>query len=340
MDPWDLPAGSDTLLDRFTDCIPPALRPDVTWCDDTKGRGSAGCLKDAAPSFGGGVVLFIDGVVWLDDDVEWMVRQHRVSENALTVFCASKPLTHRGTLLRNVEPVSIYCCEPDVVEYVAQHGTQDVAAHLIPALQRDGRRVGVVNLRGTTREVCDWGSYLTVVGDALRSARSGLDGDYEQRASGVWCHRSARIASSARVLGPVLIDRDCVVGSGAVIVGPTVLGPGTSVAPQARLVRTVSTGPRTFAMRPVVSDQLLVSHVDGFDLQGAGEGETAGCGPVSGSSCTAVEVSELVDADSSSDSRATVVGFLLLAVVLAWALSGKAVHFWHAWTQSELLSAG
>jgi len=258
-----------------------------------------------------------------------MLRQHRAAHNALTVFCASIPMTLRGASLSHVEPVSIYCCEPDVVDFVAATGSQDIAAHLIPALQKAGRRVGVVTLRGETREICNWPSYLSVVGQALKSETPNVGGAYEQIAPGVWRHPEADVSANARIVGPVLIDRGCRIEPGAVVVGPTILGPGCVVEAQARIVRTVALGETIFPIRPVVSDRLIMHDTSAVDESSIAEhGRNAAGTP------------EVTVPAGPASRHGVWITVLVAVLVLAWALSGNAANVWHAWSQSGSLTVG
>jgi NDP-sugar pyrophosphorylase family protein len=352
LDAWSLPVGGEALLDRFASRVADAWDPVVTLCARDEGgtlaewarrtadssrmrmvagdaRGSAGGLKDASATLSGGTILVVDGAVWLDDDLGWMLRQHRAARNALTVFCAARPLTLRGEALSNLEPVSVYCCEPEVLDYVAPSGTQDIAAHLIPALQRAGLRVGVVTLRGDTCEICDWPSYLNAVGHALKAEAPSINESYEQIAPGVRRHPQATVSPSARIVGPVFIDRGCRVEAGAVVVGPTILGPDCVVEARARVIRTVAIGGSTFPMRPVVSDRLVA--------YGASVVEHT---PSTGTAQSAARDADLAVTTGASSRQAVWLGLLMIVFALAWALSGHAANLWHAWSQSASLVAG
>lgn len=350
---WSLPVGGETLLARLLSKISGSCdatitmggrkaRPAAQESSTDRGawsgvrlapgaiRGSAGCLKDISATCSGGTILVIEGAVWLEDDLAWMLRQHRASNNALTVFCTSRPMTLRGDALSTIEPVSVYCCEPNVVDHVSATGVQDLAAHLIPALQRAGRRVGVVSLRGGTREVCDWPSYLDVVAQALKQEQPDHEGEYEMMAPGVWRHRDAMVSPQARLVGPVLIDRDCRIDAGAVVVGPTILGPGCLVEACARIVRTVAMGQVRFPIRPVVSDRLVTSDASIADLSETPTGKVETVGR-SAPALAAVE---------TPSRGAAWFGLLILAGVLVWALSGNAGNMLQAWTRTAFLSAG
>ncbi len=353
VEPWMLPTAGGTLIHRLIEQLGDALDPTITWAGpadattiknqiaeckalttlrrvDNQARGSAGRLKDQAGALSGGPILVIDGAVWLDDDVSWMIRQHRASRNALTVYCVSKPITLRGKTLTHIEPVSIYCCEPHVADYVADSGTQDIVTHLVPALQRAGERVGVVTLRGDTREVCTWDAYLTVLSSALKRDLAHGHNDYVRIAPNVWRHVDATVAPSARFVGPVLVEKGCRIGARAVIVGPVLLGPGCEVEPNARIVRTVATKPVRFTTRPVVSDRLVI----GSGSAGESTNEPSVPGDKQAPAAAMGGVGDLVVPVGSPAGHPMVFGVLMIAVALLWALSGTAATFWQAWAES------
>lgn len=69
---------------------------------------------------------------------------------------------------------------------------------------------------------------------SVREATEGLPKPREgQRQDRVWIAPSARVAADARLIGPVVVQKDCVVEDGAMIIGPTLLGAGCRVGAHA-----------------------------------------------------------------------------------------------------------
>ena len=68
---------------------------------------------------------------------------------------------------------------------------------------------------------------------------------------------NSQIAASARIEGPVLIGRDCVIGDGVRITGPTVLGPKCQVAAGATIERAVVWGGSKVAEEALLQDCIV-----------------------------------------------------------------------------------
>ncbi|MBI4719028.1 MAG: hypothetical protein HY763_14575, partial [Planctomycetes bacterium] len=99
-------------------------------------RGTAGCIKDCQPHLTGAPLLIVGGSVWLEDDPEWLLEQHRSQGNALTVFCIPHQVWTDDSPGRRLRPAGLFCCEPEVLQYIPETGYHDLKEQLGPALQR------------------------------------------------------------------------------------------------------------------------------------------------------------------------------------------------------------
>ncbi|MFQ5494077.1 MAG: sugar phosphate nucleotidyltransferase [Phycisphaerae bacterium] len=215
-------------------------RPDhgVGFFEDSIPRGPAGCLKACENRLTGAPILVIGGSVWLDDQPERMLAQHRAAGNTLTVFCTQEKNITPSRSAALLKPAGVYCCEPEVLSYIQPEGYQDLKEQLIPALQRSGRRVGAVALIEETCEVSDWPTYLRVLQQVLSSERFDT-ADYRQLAKDIWVGRDADIADSARLVGPVVIGHRCTLGAGTAVVGPAIIGDDCRIGEDSWLIRVV-----------------------------------------------------------------------------------------------------
>ena len=220
-------------------------------------RGTAGCLKTCQDRLGQNPFLVIGGSVWLDDDPAWMVEQHQAQNNALTVFCTPNAQRPDAAEQRLWQPAGVYCCDPVVLSYIAEHGYQDLKEQLIPPLKRAGLRVGAVLLPGSTCQVSDWRTYMSVLSTLISADGPRQDG-YHELAPGVWCGRDVKIAPTARIVGPALLGHGCEIGDGAVVMGPTVLGDQCRIGRGAWLLRVVVPD-RTIVQSGVSLAEQLVS---------------------------------------------------------------------------------
>ena len=66
--------------------------------------------------------------------------------------------------------------------------------------------------------------------DLVRTLGKGLDeAEYEKRGEDVWVHRSARVVSTAVLVGPVIVGPECFVGHCAFVRNGVLLGSGCTV---------------------------------------------------------------------------------------------------------------
>lgn len=216
-------------------------------------RGTAGCLGECRALLGGDVFLVVSGGVFLDDDPKWMVAHHRSTEHAVTVFCRSA--TQANGTENRLKPAGLFVCDREVLDFIPDMGYLDLKEQLIPALQRAGRTIGAARLRGGTREVTTWDSYLQAF-EYLMPSHAARHG-WSALAPQVWCGAGVRIAPSARIYGPVAVSDGCVIESRATIIGPAYLAPNTHVGQDSFLVRSIVWSPSTaIPSNTVIVDKL------------------------------------------------------------------------------------
>lgn len=211
----------------------------IEYFEDSVPLGTAGCLKACEHLTKSETVLLTGASVWLEDDTAWMLEQHRLHGNALTVFCTREPGWPAGGGQLHLRPAGLFCCDRVVIEHIRPSGFQDLKEQLVPALKRAGLRVGAVPLRGETREVSDPSMYMEILSRIITEGAFAGEG-YSRMAPDIWCGANLTIAPRARIVGPALLGHDCRIDDGAVIVGPTLLGDGSHVARNARLIRVVA----------------------------------------------------------------------------------------------------
>lgn len=219
-------------------------------------RGTAGCLDECRALLGGDVFLVVSGGVFLDDDPKWMVAHHRSTGHAVTVFC--RTATQANGAENRLKPAGLFVCDREVLDFIPDMGYLDLKEQLIPALQRAGRTIGAARLRGWTREITTWDSYLQAF-ENLMPAHAALHG-WSELAPQVWCGADVRIAASARIYGPVAISSGCVIENHATIIGPAYLAPNTQVRQNSFFVRSVVWSPSTaIASNAVIVDRLYAA---------------------------------------------------------------------------------
>jgi mannose-1-phosphate guanylyltransferase len=202
---------------------PRSLPAELRVVQDALPRGPAGCLRDAQAFIGAGTFLVASAASHLSDDPRTLLQRHRRQGNLMTVF--SLP----GTDV----PSGVYVCEPEILDAVPAAGFFDLKQQLIPRLLGQGCRIGVLPLQGTAGEVVDEPSYLALHRRLLCGgppARWAYRGDDEREGrSRAGISTSARVAGSARLVGPVLVGPGAGVDHGARVVGPSSIGANASV---------------------------------------------------------------------------------------------------------------
>jgi len=219
--------------------------------------GTAGCLKLCEPRLQSDVVFVVGGSVFLDDDPQWMLDVHRSQGNALTVFCTEGSESSSSGSGRPLRPVSVYCCNREVLQHIRPVGFQDLKEQLVPALQEAGLRVGAVVVRGRTREISDWNSYLEILGHEMSGEHD--EANWKQLTPDVWCQEGVKIASTARIVGPAMLGAGCSIAKDAVVVGPAILGAGCSVGERSFLIRVIAPKGVRFRKGSTVMDRIVLS---------------------------------------------------------------------------------
>ncbi len=306
-------------------------------------RGAAGCIKACEAGFRTDAIFVADAAVWLEDDPEWMLRQHQEQGNALTVFCTRRACGGRAFRNGRIEPVGLYCCDRVVLDFVSDRGYQDLKEQLVPRLRRAGLRVGAVVLPGQTREVVDWATYLHALERSLHSSRL-RDRGFRQLAPGVWCGDSVDIDDRARVVGPAFLGSGCTLDAGSVVAGPAFLGDGSHIGSRAWLERVVAPRCVRIEAGTTLTDELLWDPVRrleagsaGFAEDWAGVDATATLTDPPSPRPTAPRSPATSLAGALASPTAAVLGIVSLFI---WAFRHTFSDLWHVWQTDADYGAG
>ena len=305
----------------------------------------------------GDVVFVAEASVWLEDDPVWMLERHRAEGNALTVFCTPGLGRSGSGPNGSLKPAGLYCCDRAVLDFIPEYGYYDLKEQLVPALQREGLRVGAVTLPHQTCKVIDWATYLHALTRAFFLGRF-QDGRFRQIAPEIWCGEGVEIAPQARVVGPALLGHGCRVADGAVVMGPTILGDGSYVGPGSWLIRVVAPHGVRFPAGTSVADQVVTPAAAEPELEHAAE--SVGCQPPVADSFPekprrvhdkapspevgrSGRVRERIPAPAWSASRRLAKVCLvggMLAGLFVWAFLYSFIDLWHVWQSSADYGAG
>lgn len=231
----------------------------LEYYEDWTPRGPAGCVRDAAMQSDGEVFVVVEGAIIPRIDLRELVRAHADADAAVTVVVSSDH--HNGNGLgRHLSPTGIYVFQREALQHVSKTGYQDIKEVLILRLYDANRRVVTYVTEKECPRVSDAASYLSVNGWMLAQITSDPESLPEYRKVGESrVHRNARLADSAKLVGPVLVGPFAEVSEGTTIVGPTIIGVGSCIEARAVVCRSVILDRCLVGQRSVV-DQCAIMH--------------------------------------------------------------------------------
>jgi NDP-sugar pyrophosphorylase family protein len=223
-------ANSDTRI--FRQCLGNGTLNDMQldYYADLMPRGPAGCVRDAATA-DADVLVVVEASVATRIDLAALLNAHRQARAALTIVVMGPDRT---------EPAGIYVLSRTALGYIPTRGYQDIKEMLIPKLYGRGEVVlpWPVDDRENLR-VRDAASYLAVNSWALEGPSPAWVPPPGYRAlAQAYVHESARVAGTARLIGPLVVGPHCRIDDGATIVGTTTLGAHCRIGADAVVSRT------------------------------------------------------------------------------------------------------
>ncbi|MBI4581893.1 MAG: NDP-sugar synthase [Planctomycetes bacterium] len=212
----------------------------LEYYEDVMPRGPAGSLRDAALVSPAELFVVIYGTVVPRLDLVTLLAAHRTADACVTVV-ATRSGTRRRATEGDLEPAGIYVFSREALKLVPAKGYQDIKETLLPHLYAQGKRV-ITHVVGhcAAGRVLDTPSYISVCRWAVTrmSRESGMDSQYLRRDE-AWIHETAHVSPTAQLIGPMIIEPDCVVGAEALIVGPTTVGAGSTLGPRTVVSRSI-----------------------------------------------------------------------------------------------------
>ncbi|HPD17268.1 MAG TPA: sugar phosphate nucleotidyltransferase [Planctomycetota bacterium] len=215
------------LKEHFLRTAPDLLS--LAFSDDELPRGAAGCLKDAEGFIGGGSFLVVESSLFLDGGIRELVERHRAAGAAMTIAAVPAWEGRRDAELGGcgvpLAPLGVYVAEPEVLDRIPSHGYFDLKEQLVPKLRAAGADVLVSQYRGRYRVVAHASSYASLVQELL-DGELGLEdfAGLREVERQVWVTDSAQVASSAVLVGPVVVGAGAVIEAEAVVAGPSLVG--------------------------------------------------------------------------------------------------------------------
>ncbi|MEN6426536.1 MAG: exosortase [Phycisphaerales bacterium] len=233
---------------RATVCCEASLAEDVaSVCRDSRLAvtvmpeelisGTGGCLRDAASSDPGDLILVFSASMAAAPPVGTLIDAHRSGGADMTVvFNPGRPDGESPG-----PSAEIFLCGPQVLGHIPAGGYSDIKEGVIPAVLRAG---GVIRPHVLDRSVGnfrDRRGYIEAVEMLLdRGESDGLStGVCEESQGGpVFKGVDAFVHRDARIWGPVLIGDHAKVREGVVVIGPAIIGRDVVVGENSAVVRS------------------------------------------------------------------------------------------------------
>ncbi len=230
----------------------------LTMAWDVLPLGPAGSLRPFKDFIGGDSFLVVGGGTWIGSGaIRTFFEAHHASDAVASMAMLKDyvPATHREAPVFGVdgaierfdlpyagpEPAEaqrfcgIYAFKPEIFQFIPADGYWDIKEQLLPALHDAGKPVRPVELDGMSGCVDNIAGYFQLQHDVLDQLDAAPD-NCTEITEGVWLADGADVSPSARILGPVIIGKKCVVEAHAQIIGPAVIGDYSRVE-EAALVR-------------------------------------------------------------------------------------------------------
>ena len=235
------------------------LGMDITYSYEPELMGTSGGVKNNEAYLGGGTFLVMSGDALTDIDLTALIAAHRRNGSIATLalkevpdpslygvvvldddkqvvgFQEKPPLAEARSRLCNC---GIYVFEPEVFQHIPPGRFDDFGSRLFPDLLVAGTPFHGEPIEAYWSDVGDLGEYVRGNEDALLG-RVDVEKPGTEVRPGVWMGDSAQVAGSARLEGPLVIGRDCVIGEGAVVEGPAVIGGGSVLGEGCHIFRAV-----------------------------------------------------------------------------------------------------
>lgn len=251
----------------------------LTYVREEEAMGTGGAIKNVEGHLDPGETFVVfNGDILTDLDLTDMLRLHRESGSICTISLTHVDdpsiygvvdLDDAGRIQRFTEKpkreeatsrwvnAGTYILEPEVLPYIPVGRFYMVENGLFPTLLNEGRplfgyRTGAYWLDiGTPEKYLQ--AHIDLLGGRLKYS---LQPEGEPFTDQVWVGEGSSIDKGARLTGPVVLGKNCVVAS-ASITGPAVLGDDCHVGEEAELSRVVAWRGVTFAAKSAVENAII-----------------------------------------------------------------------------------
>lgn len=225
--------------DIFARHLPPEIRDKVRLAGSDLPSGTAGAVRDAAGGSEDGLLVIIPANIMRPPSVRKLIDRHLETGCRMSALFNPPPYPRNG--YKTGKPANMYICETSVLGYIPAEGYFDIKESLIPELLRAGEDIASVNLEQSAGNFRGRRQYLAAVGEYLNSfpeLDSGLKLQSENDRQSLWSAADAKIASSARIYGKVVVMGSADISENAVIIGPCIIGENSYIGEGSVVVKS------------------------------------------------------------------------------------------------------
>jgi len=209
----------------------------VTFVVEELASGTAGCLRDAAASDPGDLLVVFSSSMMAPPPLSELVAAHLASGAEMTVVF--NPSREHGSACG--PPAEIYLCQPKILNHIPTGGYSDIKEGLIPSLLQAGGKIRPVVLDREVGNFRDRRGYLRAMSVLLggRAWSDADDGPHAPAEVGL-VRRGADtfVHPTARVCGPVVLADQAQIRAGAVVLGPAMIGSRTVLGENSVVARS------------------------------------------------------------------------------------------------------
>ncbi|MBN1817235.1 MAG: exosortase [Sedimentisphaerales bacterium] len=211
---------------------------EVTILEDQLPRGTAGCLRDAVDPSCDDLVLVFPAAMAILPDISALIEAHHRRNADMTVFFNPTPPDESA----EAEPAQIYACKPSIVPFIPEQGYCDLKENLVSRLVKAGLAIRMEPLSRPVGNFRHWADYLDAIPSLLAVLQQGQYRMTDHTTGGqkdVWVGPQVQIHPSAKVIGPVVLEKGCRIQEEALIIGPSILEEQVTVGPGASVIKSV-----------------------------------------------------------------------------------------------------
>jgi len=264
----------DCITDYFGDAS--QLGAKLTYSVETVPLGTAGAVKNAE-QYIDGTFYVMNGDIFTDFDLSAMLDFHKRMGAKVTIALTPVDdptrfgvveIDNQKRVARFVEKPSwdqvtsnlinagIYILDAEILKRIPQ-GRRFMFEHdVFPELLADGEPV--FGYASDTYWI-DTGTpekYLQLSRDLL----SGKSSQVAFQAEDIYIVKRSSVDAEARLMGPILVDRDCTIGKGAQLKGPVVIGSGCSIHDGATIENSILWQNVSIGEQAIVRDCIVASN--------------------------------------------------------------------------------